>query len=344
MIAKAIKGKGFRGAVAYDLQKGKSVLLDSNMSAKEKRSVNAFAKEFGAVRALRPQLKKAVCHVSISLHPDENLSDSDWCKVAQTWLNDMGFTDNQYIVSRHTDTKHPHIHILVNRIRLDGSVVSDSHDYKRQEAVMRKLEKEYGLIQVKNSKDVEKSSPKKGELEQAIRRREPSVRMLLQEIISKTLTQTMPLGDFIQELQKNQVEVKLNQASTGTISGISFSMNGVSFKGSKLGKGYTWNALKQKGLYYENGYVTGYEPISNANKQDATICSSDSTVNAAETASTIERAGNNGNAAGSFEPAGESEAAKQSRIAENFARLETKFHRDRQRPEKTLKRNTGLSR
>lgn len=36
MIAKAIKGKGFRGAVAYDLQKGKSVLLDSNMSAKGK--------------------------------------------------------------------------------------------------------------------------------------------------------------------------------------------------------------------------------------------------------------------------------------------------------------------
>ncbi len=202
MIAKAIKGKGFRGAVAYDLQKGKSVLLDSNMSAKEKGSVNAFAKEFGAIRALRPQLKKAVCHVSISLHPDENLSDNDWCKVAQTWLCDMGFTDNQYLVSRHTDTKHPHIHILVNRIRLDGSVVSDSHDYKRQETVMRKLEKEFGLMQVKNSKEVEKSSLKKGELEQAIRRQEPSVRMLLQEIISNTLSKPMHLKDFISELQK----------------------------------------------------------------------------------------------------------------------------------------------
>ncbi len=121
MIAKAIKGKGFRGAVAYDLQKGKSVLLDSNMSAKEKGSVSAFAKEFGAIRALRPNLTKAVCHVSISLHPDEHLSDSDWCKAAHTWLKDMGFTDNQYLISRHTDTKHPHIHILVNRIRLDGS-------------------------------------------------------------------------------------------------------------------------------------------------------------------------------------------------------------------------------
>lgn len=244
MIAKAIKGKGFRGAVAYDLQKGKSVLLDSNMSAKEKGSVNAFAKEFGAIRALRPQLKKAVCHVSISLHPDENLSDNDWCKVAQTWLNDMGFTDNQYLVSRHTDTKHPHIHILVNRIRLDGAVVSDSHDYKRQEAVMRKLEKEFGLMQVKNSREAERSSPKKGELEQAIRRQEPSVHMLLQEYISNALQEPVPFQEFAAKLQENGIEVKLNQASTGTISGISFSMNDVSFKGSKLGKGFTWNALK----------------------------------------------------------------------------------------------------
>lgn len=194
---------------------------------------------------------------------------------------------------------------------------------------------------MKNSKEVEKSSPKKGELEQVIHRQEPSVRMLLQEIISNTLSKPMHLKDFISELQKNNVEVKLNQASTGTISGISF-------KGSKLGKGYTWNALKQKGLYYENGYVTGYEPISNADRQNTNetnnISNTINSSNSNETASPLERTGNNGNAAGSFESAGESEAAKQSRIAENFARLEKEFHRDRQRPEKTFKRNTGLSR
>ncbi len=114
----------------------------------------------------------------------------------------------------------------------------------------------------------------------------------------------MPLNDFIAELQKNNVEVKLNQASTGTISGISFSMNDVSFKGSKLGKGFTWNALKQKGLYYENGYVTGYEPISNADRQKTGNTSETndiSTINSSnpdETASPLERTGNNRNAAG----------------------------------------------
>lgn len=348
MIAKAIKGKGFRGAVAYDLQKGKSVLLDSNMSAKEKGSVSAFAKEFGAIRALRPNLTKAVCHVSISLHPNEHLSDNDWCKAAHTWLKDMGFTDNQYLISRHTDTKHPHIHILVNRIRLDGSVVSDSHDYKRQEAVMRKLEKEFGFMQVKNSREAERSSPKKGELEQAVRKQEPSVRMLLQEYIGNALQEPVPFWEFAAKLQENGIEVKLNQASTGTISGISFSLNGISFKGSKLGKGYTWNALKQKGLYYENGYAAEHEPIRHEYSQDkstadsAGIATNSTAGTPASTAA--ERTGTFGNAFGTSEPAGENEITKQSRIAENFARLEKEFYRDRQRPEKILKRNTGLSR
>ncbi len=32
MIAKAKTGRGFRGAVEYDLQEGKSVLLDTNLA------------------------------------------------------------------------------------------------------------------------------------------------------------------------------------------------------------------------------------------------------------------------------------------------------------------------
>ena len=34
MIAKCIKGKGFRGAVEYDLQPHKSILLETNMAGR----------------------------------------------------------------------------------------------------------------------------------------------------------------------------------------------------------------------------------------------------------------------------------------------------------------------
>ena len=116
MIAKLVKGKGFRGALEYDLREQKGHILDTNMGGDNPREL---AREFGTVRALRPNLTKAVCHVSISLPPDEKLTDDQWKDVAGKYLEGMGFKESQYVVTKHTDTEHPHI--------------------QRQEAIMRRL-------------------------------------------------------------------------------------------------------------------------------------------------------------------------------------------------------------
>lgn len=248
MIAKLIKGRGFRGAVEYDLQPGKSVMLESNMAGSTPR---ALAAEFGAVRAMRPGVGRAVGHVSISVHPDERLTDDQWRETAHAWMEGMGFVNNQYIISRHTDAAHPHIHILVNRITLDGQVVSDAHDYKRQEPIMRNLERQLGLRMVVPSQEVGRTAPKKGELEHALRTGETSARMRLQNAVDMALGHGCPLENFRDRLALVGVEVRLNMASTGFISGISFALDGVAFKGSKLGKSYTWNSLQQRGLRHE---------------------------------------------------------------------------------------------
>ena len=139
MIAKMVKGKGFRGTLEYDLRQSKGYVLDSNMAGSTAREL---AREFGQVRALRPNLSRAVCHVSLALAPGESLSDAQWKEVAQKYLEHMGFTENQFIATRHTDAAHQHIHLLINRATLSGEVVSDSHDYKRQESLMRRIEDE----------------------------------------------------------------------------------------------------------------------------------------------------------------------------------------------------------
>jgi len=125
MIAKAIKGRGFRGALDYDLNKEQGRVIDTNMSGSTPREL---AREFGEIRKLRPKLGKAVLHVSLSAAPGEHLSDEQWKQIAGRYLVGMGLEKNQYLVTRHTDTEHEHIHLLVNRIRFDGSVTSDSHD------------------------------------------------------------------------------------------------------------------------------------------------------------------------------------------------------------------------
>ena len=75
MIAKAVKGKGFRGALEYDLSKEHGRILDSNMAGVTPRELAA---EFGEIRRLRPNLGKAVLHVSLSAALGETLSDDQW--------------------------------------------------------------------------------------------------------------------------------------------------------------------------------------------------------------------------------------------------------------------------
>jgi len=260
MIAKLIKGKSFRGAVEYDLQPGKSILLETNMAGASPR---ALAVEFEAVRTLRPRLGKAVCHTSLSIHPDERLTDDQWREAAHAWMQGMGFVNNQYIISRHTDAAHPHVHVLVNRITLDGQVVSDAHDFKRQEPIMRRLERQFGLRRVPPSQEVRRAALTKGEIEYCLRTGETSTRMRLQKVVDTALGQGCPMDIFRDRLRLVGVEIRLNSASTGFVSGISFALDGVAFKGSKLGKGYTWNALQQRGLRHEQDRGCAQEEFRN---------------------------------------------------------------------------------
>lgn len=250
MIAKLIKGNGFRGALEYDLRQSKGYLLETNMAGDDPRTL---AREFGQVRALRPNLTKAVCHVSIGLPPWETLTDEQWCKAARAYLKGMGYNDSQYVVSRHTDAEHQHIHILANRISMTGEVVSDSRDYQRQEAVMRHLEKELGLTVLKPSREAQRRAPTKGEIEHALRTGKASTKQRLQKLVDLAVQDTPSFEEFTARLEAASVEVIPNKASTGTISGISFRLEGVMMKGSDLGRGYTWANLQKRGVQYGQG-------------------------------------------------------------------------------------------
>jgi len=250
MIAKQIKGKGFRGAAEYDLGKGQNAqMVASNMAGETPRQLS---REFGAVRQLRPTLGKAVAHVSLSAAPGEQLTTEQWQQVADDYLKGMGFDDSQYIVTRHTDTAHDHVHILANRVTLDGGVVSDSQDYRRQESLMRELEQRHGLTPVRSSAEAERKPLTQPEIEKAIRTSEEPPRQALQRLVSEAASDAPSASVFAERLHDAGVEVRPNIASTGRLSGFSFGYDGVTFSGSKLGRSFTWKNLQaQHGVHYE---------------------------------------------------------------------------------------------
>jgi len=249
MISKQIKGKDFYGVLMYNHKKiitGVGVVLDSNINM---GTVVQQTKEFNLVRQLKPNLSKVVYHASLNLPYTDKLTDEEFTNLARDYINGIGFDDNQYVVYKHLDQEHSHIHIVANRVKFSGDVVSDSHDYKRSEALVRELEKKYNLTQFVPKQ--ESNVLTKGEIEKCLRTGNVPERLELQNIILEILNQNVNLKDFVKKLNGKGVQVKLNQSSTGYISGISFEFKATNYKGSDVHKKLSWNNIKIKLNNYE---------------------------------------------------------------------------------------------
>jgi hypothetical protein len=168
MIAVEKQGSNFMGALGYNLKKmnhpdprQRAELLATSFSS---LSPARIQKEVELIRHLRPALAKYVWHTSLNFSNAENpgsLTSSRMLEMALDYMKAMGYDDNQYLIVRHHDAGHEHVHLLVNRLRYDGSVVSDSNNYRKSQSTLRKLEHQYNLIPIEqhNNKTEEQNNP-----------------------------------------------------------------------------------------------------------------------------------------------------------------------------------------
>jgi hypothetical protein len=246
MTGSQIKGKSFRGALRYNLEKvaqDKAEVLDSSFA---NTTEHRIMREVDMMRVLRPNLKKYFYHTSINFPKDENVSNELMTKIGLEYLDANGFNQHQYMMFRHYDADHPHFHILVNRIGYDGTVISDSNDYARSEKVLRDLEKKYNLTQVVGNREAKERAMSKNEIVMMKRKNIPSAKVAMQVIVGEVLEskKQMSTNEFISKLEARGVKVLFNQASTGYVSGISYSYQGMVMQGSKLGNGFKWSTIK----------------------------------------------------------------------------------------------------
>lgn len=246
MTANMIKGKGFKGALRYNLEKvekGVADVLDHSFVEVLEKTI---MKEIQMIRSQRPNLKKFFYHTSINFPPNENLSNQTMLQIGQDYLKESDFTQHHYIMFRHYDAGHPHLHILVSRIGYDGKVLSDSNDFARCEKILRQLEKKYNLTPVASSTQAKQRAVTKDELEMMKRTNTPSHKVQLQAIIKQELAQKSKptTKEFIRALEKKKVNVLFNQATTGYVSGISYSYEGITITGAKLGNDFKWASIK----------------------------------------------------------------------------------------------------
>lgn len=111
-----------------------------------------LAQQFRDVAKLSKRVEKPVFHFSLRLAPGESLNRSQLEEIGHECAKEFGVANNQYLCVLHKDTSEQHIHIVANRVGLDGKAASDSNSYKRMAALCRRLEKQYHLQEVLSPK------------------------------------------------------------------------------------------------------------------------------------------------------------------------------------------------
>ncbi|MEG5025175.1 relaxase/mobilization nuclease domain-containing protein [Microcoleus sp. AT8-B5] len=254
MIGKQIKGTGFRGCLNYVLGKKDAALIGGTMCG---QTPEELAAEFGIARQLRPNLKVAVFHATLSVDSTEKLEDSEendqrWLAIAANYMKAMEFDNNQYTVVKHSDTEHDHIHIVASRVCLDGGVVDDSWDYYKSQETIRQLERNYNLETITPSWETDKRAQTTGERRQLKSKGNKSVRVQLQDLIDEVTQDNPSMPEFVERLQQQGVEVQVGLTRTGFSKGISYNLDGVALSGTQLGKAYTFCGLqKHRGVSYD---------------------------------------------------------------------------------------------
>ena len=238
MIAKIVKGASFRGCVQYVTGKDNATVLASDGVLLG--SVGNIADSFEYQRGLNPRCSKPVGHIALSFKPEDKdkLTDGMMTKIAREYMELMGIRDTQFILVRHHNTANPHCHLVYNRVDNNGKIISDKFERKRSEKVVKQLKDKYGLTY----------SDGKGQTRTERLHYTERTKFEIQNAVKTALQASRTWRQFTDRLKQQGVEVefKKRRGNDDVIEGITFIKDGVRFKGSQVGRQFSYAKLNER--------------------------------------------------------------------------------------------------
>lgn len=211
---KALGGRGFRGAVSYDAEKAGAEFLDTNLEGTTPRE---WSRQVRVLRQANRRCERVLDHWSLSLDPRHGqLSHEQWRAAAVRWMRSMGYSGCAYVLHRHTDEPQDHIHLAIVRVRADGSVVSDSNDFKRSHVAAAAAAKALGLhpLPARNDADAKPAPTDKAvrvSRRASARGTKPTAADALARDVRAVLAQASDLDELLCGLRGRGIEVQLRR-------------------------------------------------------------------------------------------------------------------------------------
>ena len=235
MVAKIVKGKGFKGVVNYVLDKAKQTQLLASEGVRLK-SKESIIRSFVTQSGLNPKVSKPVGHISLdfSAQDKDKLPNAKMVLIAKEYMTKMRITNTQYIIGRHYDKEHPHIHIVFNRIDNNGKTISDKNDRYRSEKICKELTEKYGLYFAQGKENVK-----------VHRLKEPDkTKYEIYDALKTAVSKCRNWNKLKKELQKQDITIDFkNKGNTNEVQGVMFEKNGYKFNGSKIDRQFSYSKI-----------------------------------------------------------------------------------------------------
>lgn len=157
MVARIATGKNIHGVLHYNEQKvqeGKAELILASrfLQSPVELTFPQMLRRFRRLQEMAPRVKTNVLHISLNFHPAEQLTDTQYSQIAASYMQRIGFGEQPYLVYRHYDAGHPHLHLVTTNITRDRKRIN-THNIGREksEPARKAIEREFGLLPAQGS-------------------------------------------------------------------------------------------------------------------------------------------------------------------------------------------------
>jgi hypothetical protein len=184
MVTKIISGKSIRGMLHYNENKvtaNEAHLMMASGFAADITSMNLEQKlqRFEHLTMLNGKVKTNALHITLNFDNQDKLSNEQLQQITASYMEKIGFGDQPYLVYKHADAAHPHLHIATTNMKADGKRI-DIHGIGRtlSETARKELEKEFKLVKAEGRQFSNVLGIKPADIEKAIYGKTPTKRTI----------------------------------------------------------------------------------------------------------------------------------------------------------------------
>jgi hypothetical protein len=249
MMGKPITGRSFGGCIRYVVDKQQAKILAA--VGVRMQNASTLAHDFNLQRKMRPELGKAVGHLVLSWSKEDlsKLSDDIMVERAKEYMEKVGIRDTQFVVVRHSDREHPHLHLIY------GKTITDKNNFAKNVKACKEITLKYGYHLGEGKEQVNR---------QALKGKE-KIRYELYDAIMAAMKTATSWKILEAQLAKQGVKIAYKfRSGTSEVQGVSFEKGDIKIKGSAIDRSLSYAQIDA--TLTRNQQVEQYHAAKQANK------------------------------------------------------------------------------